>query len=90
MTPRQYGRLVSDRFVGIRLDPHVRTHSLRRTKATLIYRAAPGIYERSNSCSVAEAMFCFSSESGRRADIVGPRRAEHFAAALKLSSIPRS
>jgi len=39
MTPRQYGRLVSDWFVGIGLDPHLYgTHSLRRTKATLIYR----------------------------------------------------
>jgi len=39
MTPRQYARLVSDWFVGIGLDPHLYgTHSLRRTKATLIYR----------------------------------------------------
>jgi hypothetical protein len=38
MTPRQYGRLVSDWFVGVGLDPHLYgTHSLRRTKATLIY-----------------------------------------------------
>ena len=36
MTPRQYGRLVSDWFVGVGLDPHLYgTHSLRRTKATL-------------------------------------------------------
>ena len=39
MTPRQYGRLVSDWIIGIGLDPHLYgTHSLRRTKATLIYR----------------------------------------------------
>jgi integrase len=39
MTPRQYARLVSDWFAGIGLDPHLYgTHSLRRTKATLIYR----------------------------------------------------
>jgi integrase len=39
MTPRQYGRLVSDWLNGIGLDPHLYgTHSLRRTKATLIYR----------------------------------------------------
>jgi integrase len=39
MTPRQYARLVSDWFVGVGLDPHLYgTHSLRRTKATLIYR----------------------------------------------------
>jgi integrase len=39
MTTRQYARLLSDWLVGIGLDPHVYgTHSLRRTKATLIYR----------------------------------------------------
>ena len=39
MTPRQYARLVSDWLIGIGLDPHLYgTHSLRRTKATLIYR----------------------------------------------------
>jgi Phage integrase family len=39
MTPRQYARLASDWFIGIGLDPHLYgTHSLRRTKATLIYR----------------------------------------------------
>ena len=39
MTPRQYGRLVADWFVGVGLDRHLYgTHSLRRTKATLIYR----------------------------------------------------
>jgi len=39
MTSRQYGRLASDWLTGIGLDPHLYgTHSLRRTKATLIYR----------------------------------------------------
>ena len=39
MTPRQYRRLVSDWLIGTGLDPHLYgTHSLRRTKATLIYR----------------------------------------------------
>jgi integrase len=39
MTPREYGRLVSNWLIGIGLDPHLYgTHSLRRTKATLIYR----------------------------------------------------
>jgi integrase len=39
MTPRQYARLVAKWIAGIGLDPHVfSTHSLRRTKATLIYR----------------------------------------------------
>jgi integrase len=39
MTTRQYARFVSHWIAGIGLDPQVfGTHSLRRTKATLIYR----------------------------------------------------
>jgi integrase len=39
ITTRQYARLVSEWVVSIGLDPHkFGTHSLRRTKATLIYR----------------------------------------------------
>src|SRR5215470_2035699 len=39
MTTRQYARLVSGWIAGIGLDPTLfGTHSLRRTKATLIYR----------------------------------------------------
>ena len=39
MTTRQYARLVSSWVPTIGLDPHFfGTHSLRRTKATLIYR----------------------------------------------------
>ena len=39
MTTRQYTRLVSSWVATIGLDPHFfGTHSLRRTKATLIYR----------------------------------------------------
>jgi integrase len=39
ITTRQYARLLADWLIGIGLDPHVYgTHSLRRTKATLIYR----------------------------------------------------
>ena len=39
MTTRQYARLVSNWIATIGLDPHFfGTHSLRRTKATLIYR----------------------------------------------------
>jgi integrase len=39
MTTRQYARLVSDWIASIGLDPHVfGSHSLRRSKATLIYR----------------------------------------------------
>ncbi|VIO76091.1 Tyrosine recombinase XerC [Bradyrhizobium ivorense] len=39
MTTRQYARLLSRWIADIGLDPHLfGTHSLRRTKATLIYR----------------------------------------------------
>jgi integrase len=39
MSTRQYARLVSEWLASIGLDPHLfGTHSLRRTKATLIYR----------------------------------------------------
>jgi integrase len=39
ITTRQYARLVSSWVAPIGLDPHFfGTHSLRRTKATLIYR----------------------------------------------------
>ena len=38
ITTRQYARLVSEWIASIGLDPHLfGTHSLRRTKATLIY-----------------------------------------------------
>src|SRR4029077_5471362 len=39
MTPRQYARLLSEWLHRVGLGPHLYgTHSLRRTKATLIYR----------------------------------------------------
>lgn len=39
LTTRQYARLLSDWVASVGLDPHLfGTHSLRRTKATLIYR----------------------------------------------------
>jgi site-specific recombinase XerD len=39
MTTRQYARLLSEWVSGIGLDPlKYATHSMRRTKATLIYR----------------------------------------------------
>ena len=39
MTTRQYARHLADWLINVDLDPHLYgTHSLRRTKATLIYR----------------------------------------------------
>jgi len=44
MTTRQYARLVSEWIASIGLDSHIfGTHSLRRTKATLIYRRTGNI-----------------------------------------------
>jgi integrase len=50
MTTRQYARLVSEWIASIGLDPRLfGTHSLRRTKATLI-TGALAIYELYSSC----------------------------------------
>src|SRR5580700_6663365 len=50
MTTRQYARLVSEWIGSIGLDPRLfGTHSLRRTKATLIYRRT-GNLRPSSSC----------------------------------------
>jgi len=39
ITTRQYARLLAEWLTSVGLDPHLYgTHSLRRTKATLIYR----------------------------------------------------
>lgn len=51
MTTRQYGRLVDEWIAAIGLSPSAYgTHSLRRTKAALIYRK-PEISGRFNCCS---------------------------------------
>jgi integrase len=45
MTTRQYARLLSEWIVSIGLDPKLfGTHSLRRTKATLIYRRTGNLW----------------------------------------------
>jgi integrase len=50
LTTRQYARLVSEWVSGIGLDPlKYATHSMRRTKATLIYRRT-GTSARRNFC----------------------------------------
>src|ERR1035438_8893939 len=51
MTTRQYARLLSEWVASIGLDPHLfGTHSLRRTKATLIYRR-PATCQPCSYCS---------------------------------------
>src|SRR5215469_15847284 len=46
MTVRQYARLVSEWIASIGLDPRIySTHSLRRTKVTLIYRRTGNLRE---------------------------------------------
>ena len=53
LTTRQYARLLSDWLTGVGLDPHVYgTHSLRRTKATLIYPA----HRESAGCPAASVI----------------------------------
>jgi integrase len=49
LTTRQYARLLSAWIAGIGLDPHLfGTHSLRRTKATLIYRRTGNLRAHEN------------------------------------------
>src|ERR1700704_5279415 len=55
MTTRQYARLVSEWIAGIGLDPKLfGTHSLRRTKATLIYRRTGNLRAVQRSCSATQ------------------------------------
>lgn len=50
LTTRQYARLVSEWIAGIGLDPlQFGTHSLRRTKATLIYKRTGNLRNRPTS-----------------------------------------
>jgi integrase len=45
LTTRQYARLLAEWISSVGLDPHVfGTHSLRRTKATLIYRRTGNLH----------------------------------------------
>jgi integrase len=45
LTTRQYARLLSDWLASVGLNPHLfGTHSLRRTKATLIYRRTGNLH----------------------------------------------
>jgi integrase len=66
MTTRQYARLVSKWISSIGLDPHLfGTHSLRRTKATLIYRRT-GNYEPCSYCSATRRLRAPSGISALR------------------------
>jgi integrase len=57
MTTRQYARLVTEWIAGIGLDPHIfGTHSLRRTKATLIYRRTGNL--RAVQLLLGRATYC--------------------------------
>jgi integrase len=57
MTTRQYARLVSEWIGGAGLDPRLfGTHSLRRTKATLIYRRTGNL--RAVQLLLGRATYC--------------------------------
>jgi integrase len=57
LTTRQYARLVSGWIAGIGLDPALYgTHSLRRTKATLIYRKTGNL--RAVQLLLGRATYC--------------------------------
>ena len=66
MTTRQYARLVSEWIGSVGLDPRLfGTHSLRRTKATLIYRRTGNL--RAVQLLLGTATYC-PRTPGRRAD----------------------
>jgi integrase len=57
LTTRQYARLLAGWVAGIGLDPHLfGTHSLRRTKATLIYRRTGNL--RAVQLLLGRATYC--------------------------------
>jgi integrase len=58
ITTRQYARLVSEWIGSVGLDPRLfGTHSLRRTKATLIYRRT-GNTRAERKCSALQPLLC--------------------------------
>src|SRR6266850_8015386 len=68
MSTRQYARLVSDWIAKIGLDPHLfGTHSLRRTKATLIYRRTGNL--RAVQLLLETTTYC-PRTPGRRTDLL--------------------
>jgi Phage integrase family len=72
MSTRQYARLVREWVVGIGLPAqYYGTHSLRRTKASIIYKVnRAGFAGGSNSC---EAGACMSKTTNKYAPEVGER-----------------
>jgi len=63
MTTRQYARLVAEWIDSIGLDPRVfSTHSLRRTKATLIYRRTGNL--RAVQLLLGTATYCPRTTGG--------------------------
>jgi integrase len=62
LTTRQYARLLTEWIAGIGLDPHLfGTHSLRRTKATLIYRRTGNL--RAVQLLLGTATYCQRTRS---------------------------
>jgi integrase len=64
LTTRQYARLVSEWIGNVGLDPSLfGTHSLRRTKATVIYRRTGNL--RAAAHSLAEQLVKASESTAR-------------------------
>src|SRR5450756_203988 len=79
MTTRQYARLLSEWIASIGLDPHLfGTHSLRRTKATLIYRRTGNLRAVQlllGHCVYRKPKPAHNGDEGRQ----GPRVVSNFA-----------
>jgi hypothetical protein len=75
MTTRQYARLVAEWIAGIGLDPHIfAPHSLRRTKATLIYRRTGNLraeWKVPSDISESRSMMRLPSLSKSKSEVFG-------------------
>jgi integrase len=88
LSTRQYARLVGDWIRGIGLDPSLfGTHSLRRTKATLIYRRTGNL--RAVQLLLETTTYC-PRTPGRRTDLLSvPPAVRRDRADQATARIPR-
>jgi integrase len=88
MTTRQYARLVADWIGSIGLDPRLfGTHSLRRTKATLIYRRSGNL--RAVQLLLETATYCPRTPD-RRTDLLSvPSTVRRDRAHCQTARVPR-
>ena len=92
LTTRQYARLVGQWVRGVGLDPlKYATHSMRRTKATLIYRRT-GTCGRFNCCwaTPRSKARCAISVSRSTTHLISQRKSRSELRGQSCRSLPRS